>query len=200
VLRALVALRTDYLRATDIAASVGQAVALVFGLVGLFSNPFLVFIALFVWVGAQEEAAMAHVRASLAGVPVSRAMIPSVVTVAPDEPMVNVARQMLAGFQDDVPVVDGGAVVGIVGRAEVLRGAVEGNANVPVSSVMVRTVPLVSESDSLDTALERLQESGRRSIPVLRDGLLVGMLPIENVAYLLQVRERTRAAVAHGRL
>jgi Zn-dependent protease/predicted transcriptional regulator len=200
VLRALVALRTDYLRATDIAASVGQAVALVFGLVGLFSNPFLVFIALFVWVGAQEEAAMAHVRASLAGVPVSRAMIPSVVTVAPDEPMVNVARQMLAGFQDDVPVVDGGAVVGIVGRAEVLRVAVEGNANVPVSSVMVRTVPLVSESDSLDAALEWLQESGRRSIPVLRDGLLVGMLPIENVAYLLQVRERTRAAVAHGRL
>jgi len=143
---------------------------------------------------------MAHVRASLAGVPVSRAMIRNVVTVAADEPMVNVARQMLAGFQDDVPVVDGEALVGIVGRAEVLRGAVEGDANVPVSSVMARTVPSVSETDALDSALERLQESGRRSIPVLRGGVLVGMLPIENVAYLLQVRERTRAAVAHGRL
>jgi len=131
---------------------------------------------------------------------VSRAMIRNVVTVAADEPMVNVARQMLAGFQDDVPVVDGEALVGIVGRAEVLRGAVEGDANVPVSSVMARTVPSVSETDALDSALERLQESGRRSIPVLRGGVLVGMLPIENVAYLLQVRERTRAAVAHGRL
>jgi len=107
---------------------------------------------------------------------------------------------MLAGFRDEVPVVDGGTLVGVVGRAEVLRGAVEGDANMPVSSVMVRTIPHVGETDSLDTALERLQESGRRSIPVLRCGVLVGMLPLENVAYLLQVRERKRASVAHGRL
>jgi Zn-dependent protease/predicted transcriptional regulator len=200
VLRALVALRTDYLRATDIAAAVGQATALVFGLVGLFSNPFLVFIAFFVWVGAQEEAGMVHIRASLAGVPVSRAMIPGVVAVAPMQPVSDVVQHMLAGFQDDLPVVDDGALVGVVGRAEVLRGAVEGDANAPVSSIMVRAVPTVRETDSLDTALERLQESRRRSIPVVRDGLLVGMLPVENVAYLLQVRERARTTAAHGRL
>ena len=200
VLRALVALRTDYLRATDIAATVGQAVALVFGLVGLFSNPFLVFIAFFVWVGAQEEAAMVHVRASLAGVPVAGAMIPDVATVAPTQPLSDVVKHMLAGFQDDLPVVDDGALVGVVGRTEALRGAIEGNANAPVSSVMVRTVPTVRETDPLDTALDRLQESGRRSIPVVRDGLLVGMLPVENVAYLLQVRDRARTAAAHGRL
>jgi CBS domain-containing protein len=63
---------------------------------------------------------------------------------------------------------------------------------------MVQAVPTVRETDSLDTALERLRESGRRSIPVVRDGLLVGMLPIENIAYLLQVRERARAAIVHG--
>jgi Zn-dependent protease/CBS domain-containing protein len=200
VLRALVALRTDYLRATDIAASVGQAVALVFGLVGLFSNPFLVFIAFFVWVGAQEEATMVHVRASLAGVPVARAMIPDVATVAPTQPVSDVVQHMLAGFQDDLPVVDDGALVGVVGRTEALRGAIEGNANAPVSSIMVRTVPTVRETDPLDKALDRLQESGRRSIPVVRDGLLVGMLPVENVAYLLQVRDRARTAAAHGRL
>jgi CBS domain-containing protein len=107
---------------------------------------------------------------------------------------------MLAGFQDELPVVDDGALVGIVGRAEVLRGAIDGGGAIPVSSVMVRSVPTVSESDSLDTALDRLQESGRRSLPVLRNGVLVGMLPVENVAYLLQVRERARAAATHGRL
>jgi CBS domain-containing protein len=107
---------------------------------------------------------------------------------------------MLTGFQDDLPVVDDGALVGVVGRAEALRGAIEGDANAPVSSVMVRTVPTVRETDALDAALERLQQSGRRSIPVVRDGLLVGMLPVDSVAYVLQVRERARTAAAHGRL
>jgi Zn-dependent protease/predicted transcriptional regulator len=200
VLRALVGLSTEHVRATDIAARVGQAMALVFGLVGLFSNPFLVFIALFVWVGAQEEARMAHVHASLTGVPVSRAIITNVVVVAPKDAVADVVQHMLAGFQDDIPVVERGALVGILGRAEVLKAAMEGAPGVPVSSVMASSVPTVGENESLDTALERLQESGRRSIPVVRDGLLVGMLPVENVAYVLQLRERNRAAMAHGGL
>jgi len=42
VLRSLLALRLEYTRATQIAVTVGQGLALVLGLVGLFSNPFLV--------------------------------------------------------------------------------------------------------------------------------------------------------------
>jgi Zn-dependent protease/predicted transcriptional regulator len=199
VLRALLGMRTDHVRATDIAARVGQAMALAFGLVGLFSNPVLVFIALFVWMGAQAEAQMAHVQASLAGVPVSRAMVTGVVVVPPDEPVASVVQHMLAGFQDDIPVVDHGVLVGVLGRGEVIKAALEGGHGVPVSSVMAN-VPVVRDTDSLDTALQRLQESGRRALPVVRDGLLVGMLPIENVVYVLQVRERTRTAFAHGGL
>jgi hypothetical protein len=56
-------------------ASIGQGLALVFGFVGLFTNPILVFIALFVWMGASSEAAAVGMRGALAGVPVSRAMV-----------------------------------------------------------------------------------------------------------------------------
>jgi Zn-dependent protease len=64
-LRAVLAMRMDYVRATQIAAHIGQGLALVFGLVGLFSNPFLVFIALFVWMGAASEASAALTRSVL---------------------------------------------------------------------------------------------------------------------------------------
>src|SRR5205823_14550806 len=62
VLRALLATRLSYARATQIAASIGQACAFVFGFLGLFSNPFLLFIALFVYIGASQEAALAQMR------------------------------------------------------------------------------------------------------------------------------------------
>ena len=48
------------------------------------------------------------------------------------------------------------------------------------------------EDEPLDVAMERLLASGRRSLPVVRGGALVGVLPLENVAYVMQVRERSR--------
>src|SRR4029434_6543790 len=75
VLRALLATRLSYVRATRIAATAGQGMALLFRLVGLMANPLLLFIALFVWIGASQEAAVVEMGSSLAGVPVRSAML-----------------------------------------------------------------------------------------------------------------------------
>jgi stage IV sporulation protein FB len=56
VLRALLASRLGYVRATEIAAMIGQGVALVLGFLGLFGNPLLLFIAIFVYLAASSEA------------------------------------------------------------------------------------------------------------------------------------------------
>src|ERR671916_1181737 len=69
VLRALLAYRLGYARGTRIAAGIGQAVAFALGLAGLFGNPLLIFIALFVYMGAASEAHAVQLRE------VSRGMI-----------------------------------------------------------------------------------------------------------------------------
>jgi CBS domain-containing protein len=189
-------MRTSYVRATDIAATVGQGVALVFGLIGLFTNPFLVFIALFVWIGAQGEARLAHVHASLAGVPVSSAMIARFAVIEPDAPVSAIVDLMLGGFQDEVPVVESGRLVGVLGREDVIKAAIGGGAGASVRSAMRRDVSAVGESDSLELAFDRLQASGQRCIPVVRRDQVVGLLPIDNIAYVLRMREERAAARA----
>src|SRR5688500_13917046 len=63
VLRAFLAMNMNYVRATNIAASIGQFLALLLGFAGLFNNPLLIFIALFVWMGAAQESATVQMEA-----------------------------------------------------------------------------------------------------------------------------------------
>ena len=67
VLRALLALRLPYERATQAAATAGRAMAVLFGIVGFFYNPILMFVALFVFIGAQQEAQAVHAKVLAVG-------------------------------------------------------------------------------------------------------------------------------------
>jgi len=67
VLRALMARRMSYVHATDLAATIGRGMAVVFGIAGVFLNPMLILIAIFVWTGAGQEARMVRQRAAFAG-------------------------------------------------------------------------------------------------------------------------------------
>ena len=192
-LRALLAMRMDYVRATQIAAHIGQGLALVFGLIGLFSNPFLVFIALFVWMGAASEASAALTRSILGGIPVSRAMITRFETLTPAETLQRALAHVLAGFQQDFPVVEAGRVVGVLTRANMMKGLMQTGADTPVAAVMTSEFDSADPSEMLDGAVQRLQASGCPASPVVRDGELVGVLTMENVGEFMMVHSALRA-------
>ena len=191
VLRALLAMRMDYVRATQVSAQVGQAMALVFGLLGLFTNPFLVFIAFFVWIGAAQEASMVQMRTALSGIPVSRAMLTNFQTVAPDDAAKRVLELIVAGSQQDFPVVDGGQggrVAGVLLRSDVLKALAQRASDWRVRDVMRREFEVVDAADMLDTALARLQSCNCHTLPVTSRGALVGLLTMENVGEFLLIQ------------
>ena len=72
VLRAVLALRMDRIRATRLAATVGQVLAVGLGILGLMGNPFLILIAAFVWIGAGAEAGAVETDARLSNRPAGR--------------------------------------------------------------------------------------------------------------------------------
>lgn len=199
VLRAALALRLDYARATQLAAGVGQAMALFFGLLGLFGNPFLIFIALFVWIGASQEAAMTQVRSVLSGIPLEHAIVTDFHVVAPTDALQHAVDLLLSGTQQDFPVVDATGVVGLLGRADLIAALSRVPRESPVAEAMRHDVPAVDVSEALDVALERLRASGSSTMPVTRGGALVGLLTLENVGELVSVRSAIDGAGRAGR-
>lgn len=188
VLRAGLATRMDYNRATQIAASAGQAMALLFGLVGFFYNPFLIFIALFVWVGAAQEAGLVEMRTALQGVPVVRAMETFFRVLGPGDPLAQAVDETLSSPQQDFPVIEDGRIVGLLTRRDLLQGLAQHGATSPVADSMQREFATVDASELLETALQRLEGGSVRTIPVVRGGALVGLVTLDNVGEFVAFR------------
>lgn len=185
VLRALLAMRLPPEHATQIAARVGQGVAVVFGLVGLFTSPFLVVIAAFVWLGAQAEVSTSRITVALHGRTVRDGMITDFQTVSPSDALARVVDLTLAGFQQDFPVMDGTRLVGVLTQADLLKGLAERGASMHVEQAMRADVETVSPFDALDANLARMREGDRRVLMVVVAEKVVGLLTLANIGELL---------------
>src|SRR5690606_27040599 len=96
VLRALIAMRRPYGEATQIAARVGQGMAILFGIVGVLNGAWmLLLIALFIFVGGQAEAAQAELKDAVRGLPVREAMSTRFTTLHPQDPITDAGRLVM---------------------------------------------------------------------------------------------------------
>ena len=193
VLRALLATRMEYARATNIAARLGQFMALVFVFVGLFWNPMLIFIAFLVWMGATLESGMVQFKSALAGVPMQRVMLTEFRTLAPSDPLSRAVEYTMAGFQQDFPVVEpDGRLVGVLTRAALIGALAQRGPTAVASDVMQREFRTADPSEMADGVLAHLQEGKCSSLPVLLQGRLVGIVTAENLGEFLMIQAALR--------
>jgi Zn-dependent protease len=194
VVRALLAMRMEYTRATQIAATLGQGMALIFGFIGLFTNPFLLFIAFFVWIGATQEASLVQMKSALGGIPVSRAMVTSFESVPEGATLGTAIDVLLRGAQEDFPVTRDGQLVGVLERRGLVAGLAQNGREVMVASIMRRDFTTVDAGGMLEAALVTMQTCGCETLPVMRGGSLVGLLTKHNVGEFLAVQSALEAA------
>jgi CBS domain-containing protein len=201
VLRALLALRIDYVKATEVAASIGQALAILFGLLGLFTNHWLLlFIALFVYVGAQEEANVTKMRTLFRGVPVRQVMVRRFRTLSAADTIGAAVDLLLEGCQQDFPVVDDGKVVGILRRNDLIEAVAKGGRESPVAGAMRADCGVVQDTDMLDSTFQRMRESAMSSLPVVHGEQLVGIITLENVGEWAMVQTASKKAMERGEI
>lgn len=193
VLRAVLAMRMDYVAATDMAARVGQMMAIMFGVLGILSgNWILVFIALFVFLGAQSEAHMVQVRFAIKDVPVRDVMMTDYIVLSEDDTLEAAVGALLAGSQQDFPVVKDGHLIGILPRNDFVQALSEHGRTTPVTEVMRRDCRTVEDTDLLEDIFQQMQTARCPMLPVLHEGELVGLLTLENVGEWMMIKSALR--------
>jgi CBS domain-containing protein len=177
------------LHATDVAARIGRWTALGFGLLGLFGSPMLVFIAFFVWIGAGEEAALVHMSAALESMRVQDAMVTTFETFPANAPIAYGAERAMRSVQQVFPVVDDQRLIGIVTSAEIIRAVTEGYGGSMLGSITHPLHGTATPSDSMQTALARLEATDDDVLPVVQSDRLVGLLLPQKVVEVVGLRE-----------
>jgi stage IV sporulation protein FB len=194
VLRAALALRMPPERATRIAATIGQALALAGGIVGIYlGNWVLLFIAMFVFLGAGQEALFFQQRAAVVGHTAREAMITRFDVLAPQDTLERAAQVLLATHQQDFPVIDAwNRVAGVLSRTALMQGMASEGPTGAVLSVMDRQHRGVGPTASLEDVLRLFQTDPKAPVLVLDDGALVGMITLENLAEFISIAQVRR--------
>jgi stage IV sporulation protein FB len=208
VLRALLARKYGFVRATEIAANIGQWFAFAFGFIGLFFNPMLTLIAIFIYLAATSEARLAQLRGVSRGVPVTAAMMTEYKALSPSARIEEAIDTLLRTSQTEFPVVDtDGRLVGVLGRNDMIKALKQDGPNTLIGNVMTRGVPTIDHRRCLDEAFRVLMEKSAPAVGVVDAAdRLKGLITLETVGEMLMVRdampkgfhfgERTRPAGA----
>jgi Zn-dependent protease/CBS domain-containing protein len=190
LLRALLALALPYQRATVIAATVGQGLAIVFVVAGLLMpQVFLLIIGVFIFLGAEGEERMVRMRGLLRDIEVEEVMSREFAVLAPAEPVARGLELIYQTGQDDFPVVEAGRFVGMVTRRAMVEAINAGaDPRLPVGELVDAGVPTVSPRAKVSRVYEELLSGGETSLPVLEQGRLVGLLAPENITRYVLVQ------------
>lgn len=202
ILRAFLAMRLDYGRATQIAASIGQTAAFAFGLYGLINtHPMLILVAVFVYFGAANEAALAEMKTVSNGLRVQSAMVTHFEALPQSATLDHAVEALLHTSQHEFPVVDeAGVVRGMLTRNDLIFALRKSGTSTPVAEVMRVDVHCVHQGMPFDRAFAIMQQNDLPALPVLdSNGRLVGLFTAENVGELMMVQSAIAKSGKVGR-
>ena len=194
ILRSVLALSRPIEEATRIAAGAGQGLAILIGLAGLlWGNFVLMFVALFVYLGALQEGIAAKGRIFTSGYPVSAAMITDLRTLTHGQTIRDAGNLLLSTSQHDFPVMHGETVIGVLTRSALVNAMLTQGPDAYVSAAMSRDFTRVSPDMPLTDALPML--SGASTCVLVMDGddRLVGMLTSEHLSQFILLRQVSAA-------
>lgn len=188
VLRGLLALKMEYLRATAVAVVTGQSISIFFIFFGLFYNWWLALIGIFLYIGAGSERQQAILHSLLNKVQVSQAMATEFRTLRPEAPLSEALEHFHHGCHQDFPVIGDFGLEGILTRDRILASIHGKGVNVPVSEVMDREFTTVEPDSSLDEVYKTFSANRKSSVAVLDNGRIIGIVCMDDISRYFMIK------------
>lgn len=195
VLRALLAFKMKRSKATRVAASVGQLLAMGFILFGLFYNPFLLFIGIFVFLGAGAEANLVSRQEALREITSRDLMKADYPAISHTASVSMVASTFMESREPEMVVTDGDRFVGIVSYKRIIEELQKGHFENPVINLVKEGLHTLSPSATMDQLFDQFHQSDQHIFPIVENGRLVGIVSRQELAHLLN---QTEPGTHHG--
>ena len=196
ILRALLAMRFERSRATKIAARIGQLLAIGFVFIGFYVNPFLIFIGLFILLGAQAEVQFTESKALLAGYTVQDALMQQYQSIDSGELIKTAVAFLLNGQSKFFLITENSLPVGTLSRDEIIKALSTKGENEVVRNVMNKDFIFLEVDSPLEEAFEKMQQQKTSLIPVVKNELIVGALDMENILEFIMVKNAKEKNIA----
>lgn len=194
ILRALLAKKFSYLKATKIAVGFGHIFALLFALFAFSTGHFiLLLIALFIFIAASHEESLASMKTTLGSMRVKDILSPNYYTIASNTPLSNVLSLIFHTHQEDFPVVDEEKLVGFLPRKQIISAIHGQRINATVADLMQQEFPSVSSQDYLTAVYNKLQNLGIKALPVIDQGELKGVITLEDISRIYSILSKGEA-------
>lgn len=195
-LRAFLTFFIDRTQATRIAASLGQFLAIIFVFLGFFFNFWLVFIGLFIYLGAGGEAAFEKTKSLLSGLRVKDALIRRFTVLRENDSLEKAVELLLNSQETEFLVLEGTRPVGLLSRNEIIKGLSEKGKETSISGFMNRDFSVVSSEMKLQEFFERILAKGQNVALVMEGNSILGLIDRNNIEETLLIQGALKRSIS----
>lgn len=176
VLRAYLATRMDYGKATKTASSVGKAFAIAMAVFGIFYSIWFILIAVFIYIGASEEEKVSEISIALENFKVKDLMSPNIDSVSPDMTLREFSDYMIIHRHLGYPVMENNNLLGIMTINELHKVEKHKQETTLVRDVMRKDVLSISSDEGAIAAFKMMAKSNHERLIVKQDGNVLGVI------------------------
>ena len=181
VLRAGLSKLTNREQATKFAVALGQVLAVLMGIIGIWQREFLLpLISIFIIVAAYAEGRAVKLESAMRRLRVGQFALWDMGGISPHHPLTYALR----GGPRDVVVTENNRVVGMLWRHQLLPGLNGGAAGKTVADVMDSNVVTVDVDDSVYDVQQRMHDLNRWAMPVTEAGQYRGIFTADRFVHV----------------
>ena len=191
ILRALLDLKFDRVRATKIAATIGNIIAMILLLIGFLFNPILIFMSLFLFIGSFSENRIVHELSLLKGHKVRDAMLEDITVFDPNDTMEAVIKVIISGSETNFIVVGDEKILGILYHKDIIENS--NKRQMLVKNIMSKVHKTMQANEALSVAYRLMENEVHPFFPVVEKNKLVGAIDFANLNEFILMEDKLKS-------